>query len=152
MSKYIICSFCLTIAIQGCVFQNADTRFAERFIDITSPQDREKRMELYSLEDQYKIYIYGMQEIHPPMLGLAESIAKRGAVAIPFLLSKLTSTQNDLAVHNTVFIIEIMKLLKYYDAGQDPNIIEVISKRISKMEDPFWKRMTLDSLKTIRGH
>ena len=37
-----------------------------------------------SLEDQYKIFRYGMDKREPPASWLAEPIAARGSSAIPF--------------------------------------------------------------------
>lgn len=139
----------LAIFANSCTPQSTTTKFAEDFLYSTPPKERESRMKLYSLDDQYKIYIYGMQEIHPP-LRLTRPIAQRGQEAIPFLLSKITSTNNDQDAHDTIYIIEDMKLSKYYDAGKDKKIIRVLYDRILQMKNPFWKKLSLESFNTIQ--
>ena len=56
-----------------------------------TPGTRIDRFRQYSLVDQYKIFRYGVEAVEPPLMGLADPIAERGASAVPFLLNQLTS-------------------------------------------------------------
>jgi hypothetical protein len=119
MSKYAVALsiFCFLIAIQGCFFQSADTPFARDFFYATPKShshydDMAERMEHYSLEKQYEIYLFGMQVIHPPVFEFADPIAKRGQEAVPFLIAKLTSADNDIEVTDILYIIVEMTFLK----------------------------------------
>ena len=58
------------------------------------------RVRQYSLEDQYRIFRYGNDVVEPPLLGLAEPIAERGATAIPFLQKQLNAEPDDTTVRD----------------------------------------------------
>ncbi len=151
MNKLILVLFFLIAAItQSCIFKSADSKLAEDFFHDISPLDWEKSMERYSLEDQYKIYIYGMQVIHPPLLELSKPFAKQGQKVIPFLISKLESTDDDAEVSDIVNIIQEMARLKTYNAKQDVKLIEAINISILRMKDSYWKRITSNDLKQIQ--
>lgn len=140
----------LVFLLQACVLQSGYSYFAKDFFNSTNPKEWVNRMQSLSLEDQYRIYVYGMQVMHPPFFELAKPIAVRGRQAVPFLISKLDTT-DDFEVRDIVFIIWEMERLRIYNAKDDIKLIESINKRIFKIKDPSWKRMTLDDLKLIKG-
>jgi hypothetical protein len=74
-----------------------DNRLERKFFNLPS-SERYAVIRSSSLEDQYKIFRYGMDKREPPELSLAEPIAARGSSAIPFLTEQLKSSTDDAAV------------------------------------------------------
>jgi hypothetical protein len=150
IAKYAVYFFVLLIMLQGCLFMSDDAKEVKQFFESTRPDERKLRMETYTLEDQYKIFLYGRQRVHPPLNELAEPIARRGREAIPFLLSRLEATKNDLDVLDIVYIFKKMVFLRTYDVKNDPAVITALNNRVSNMSSSAWKQMSLRNLEIIQ--
>ena len=109
-----------------------------------------ERLRRYELPDQYKIFRYGIDRIEPPAFELADPIAERGPIAVPFLLEQLNGTPNDKTVNDVLLIFMAMARLKTYDVQRDLALMETLSSKISTMRDPFWKTEAMRSLENIR--
>src|SRR5215831_7960949 len=59
------------------------------------PGTRVERVRQYSVEDQFRVFRYGVENVEPPLMGLADPIAERGESAVPFLLNQLNSNPDD---------------------------------------------------------
>jgi hypothetical protein len=103
----------------------------------------------YSLEEQYKIYRYGNDVVHPPLIYLADAIAKRGNSAVPFLLKKLEGETEDEGIRDIAQIFAHMLYGRYYDVRANPQIIPLLEKKIEGMDG--WKAVASSILGTIRG-
>lgn len=106
-------------------------------------------MSKLSLEDQYKIFQYGNDVVHPPMMELADPFAKQGRTMVPFLLKKLETEDDDIAVRNIVLIFEWMSIYKAYDVKSDQNLMGILSKKVDAMES--WKDDALRMMAEIKS-
>lgn len=108
-------------------------------------------MRTYPLEQQYLIYRYGMDVIHPPLMDLADPIAEKGVVAIPFIRGKLQDDPGDLAVRDILLILDRMISLKSYDVASDTALIDNLQKRVDGMKDTGWRLISVKSLNRIKS-
>jgi hypothetical protein len=108
-------------------------------------QTQVERMRRYALPDQYKIFRYGMDRHEPPRWELADPIAERGKMALPFLSEQLIATPDDKTIDNTLLIFEAMARLKTYNVLANAALMTTLSSRIATMKDEFWKTEALRS-------
>ena len=111
--------------------------------------DRVGRLRQFSLPDQYKIFRYGNDHIEPPAMELALPIAERGESAVRFLTDQLTTSADDLTVRDILLIFERMDAIGSYKVHADPQLMKLLSLRISKMKDEDWRKNCLKMLNRI---
>lgn len=85
---------------------------------------RDQRIEPYPLDQQYRIFLYGNQVIHPPATGLAGPIAKKGKVAADYILEQLAATKNQLDHHDALVVFQRMQWGGYFDVCGTPGYLE----------------------------
>lgn len=91
------------------------------------------------LESKYRFYLCGMETIHPPAMYLVEVFAEDGAVAVPFLVSKLQGTDDDVSVLQILWVLERMELLDTYDVVGDAELRELLKEKVKALKDETWK-------------
>lgn len=79
--------------------------------------------------EQYQIYLYAVQNIHPPLLRYADLIAERGELAIPFLVEQLKSSTDVNTITDIFFIIKRMADLQIYFADSDSDLWNFLVER-----------------------
>ena len=87
---------------------------------------------------------------HGPNWELAEPIAERGGMAVPFLLEQLNGTPDDETVSDVVLVFEAMAKLKSYDVRGDMAVTDTLTFKASKMKDEFWKAEAAKTLESIK--
>ena len=140
-----------TLAVVFCVIESAcaDHRIEREFF--RQPlESRVERLRRYSLDDQYRIFRYGNDVVHPPLFDLATPIAERGAAAIPFLMARLGSEQDDFSVRDILRVVSEMTHLKNYDVKADETLIQALSARVDKVKDKEWKAICMKMLSEIK--
>jgi hypothetical protein len=100
MGRYFLLALTCLIAA-GCNDHKLEKSFFEK-----PAVDRVQRLRRYSLDEQYRIFRYGMDAREPPAMGLADPIAERGAEAVPFLIKKLNADADDITVRDILLIFE----------------------------------------------
>ena len=73
-------------------------------------------LENYPLEQQYEIFLYGMQKVHPPDTQLAQAIAKRGKPALGYVLQMVAASNRDIDYVNSMQIFNAMVRMGDYSA------------------------------------
>jgi hypothetical protein len=136
----------LCITLLGCADHKMERAFFRESLD-----DRLERLRQYSLEDQYRIFRYGNDVVHPPLTNLAIPIAERGAVAIPFLKAHLDTDDEDFSVRDILRIIREMTQLKTYDAKNDKSLMRALTLRVSKVMDKDWQAICATMLEDIKS-
>lgn len=111
---------------------------------------RVERSRQLSLEQQYQVFRYANDVIHPPLMDMADPIAERGKEAVPFLLKQLQVDETDIAVRDIVLIFERMALLRTYDVKSNPALLDALIARVVKMKDRDWQAMSESRLKRIK--
>lgn len=123
--------------------------FSDEFFRRPEKQ-RDADFEKYDFDTQYRIYIYGCQQIEPPMIGLGWQLAREGGRIVQPLEAKLGSTDDDLTIRDIVLIFKAMNVLGTYDVAGDKSLMERLREKVSAMKDPFWWHVTEDSLMVIQ--
>ena len=134
----------LLVPTDGC----QSRAFEEEFFKTLA--DRVERSRSLPLEQQYRLFRYAKDVIHPPLTDMAIPIAERGPSAVPFLLQQLETDRSDLGARDIVFIFSRMALLKAYDVASDEKVLATLTARVAKMKDRGWHDITSKMLKDIQ--
>ena len=151
MLNKIIISLMLIMCL-GCASYGSDVKFnatTQNFYKETTTNEQENNFNKYNTEEQYDIYIFGNQVVHPPATYLAYQFAKRGAVIVPFLKKKLTTTQNELTIRDIVKVFSWQSQLKLYDISKDQELMKLLDQRANDMRG-IWKNTTVEMVNKIR--
>ncbi len=92
-------------------------------------KQRNAEFEKYDLDTQYRIYIYGSQQIEPPMIGLAWPLAREGGRIVQPLAAKLESADHDLTIRDIVFVFRVMNDLGTYDVAGDKSLMNKLREK-----------------------
>ena len=103
----------------------------------------------YSLEDQFKIFLYGNQKIHPSMTGLAIPIAKRGKPALDYVLNQIRESNNDLDFRDSLEIFRAMEKGGYYSVCSDSPALKEIKANENKIKHLGWREIYHNMLQNL---
>ena len=103
----------------------------------------------YSLEDQFKIFLYGNQTIHPSMKSLAIPIAKRGKPALDYVLNQIRESNNDLDFRDSIQIFRAMEKGGYYSVCSDSPALKEIKANENKIKDLEWREIYHNMLQNL---
>lgn len=119
-----------------CSAQGIESQFfAEGF------QSRTERLERYPLDQQYKIFLYGNQIVHPPLTDLAIPIAKRGQTALDYILKELDHSQNDLDYRDSMVVFQTMQWGGYYNICRNSVAINRIKGNENRIRNVEWRNI-----------
>ena len=121
----------------------------ERDFFAQPPETRLERLVQYSLEDQYRIFRYGNDVVHPPATNLAIPIAERGIAAMPFLKAKLEQEHDDISLRDILRIFDEMVWRKTYDVKSDDELVRYLTARIGAMKHKDWQPILERMLRII---
>lgn len=110
---------------------------------------RNQRLAGYPMEQQWRIYLYGNQVIHPPATGLAEVLARRGEPMLRFILKSLESTENDLDYRDSMVVFQMMQWGGHYGICSDRTILSRIRSNQDRIGDPRWRQVYAEMLKEL---
>lgn len=134
VSRFVCCALCSFAT--ACFGQDIESRFfADGF------QSRVERLEKYPLAQQYSIFLYGNQTIHPPLTDLAIPIAKRGQPALEFILGELDHSQNDLDFRDSLVVFQTMQWGGYYNICRDTVAMRKIKDNEVKIRNAGWRNV-----------
>jgi hypothetical protein len=111
-----------------------------------TPEQRVAAFRTYPVEKQFELYRCGMRR-EPPDMGLALYIADGGEKAIPFLLDKLRTSDDEPTQSQIIDIFEAMSRRGYLQNRRD--VVDQIRENVTRMKRPFFKKMGETSLKNI---
>lgn len=132
----VLLSFLALLVTSACLGGPSEEQFFKGAI-----KTRLERMEGYPLDQQYRIYLYGNQVIHPPATGLAIPLAKKGKPALDFILNELHGSKNDLDFRDSLVVIQTMQWGGYYDVCGDATAMDAIRKNQGKIRNPAWRKV-----------
>jgi hypothetical protein len=101
-------------------------------------QQQDAEFEKQDFDTQYKIYIYGSQEIEPPDMGLAWVLAKQGGKIVQPLEAKLEAADDDLTIRDIVLVFAAMSQLETYDVAGDKPLMQKLLEKQGAVKDPAW--------------
>jgi hypothetical protein len=114
--------------------------------DLASRVERARKL---TLDQQYKVFRYGNDVIHPPLMDMADPIAERGKAAIPFLLEQLRADDDDLAARDILLIFSRMAALGTYSVKSDPTVMNALHARVASMKNTERRTAAERTLKRI---
>lgn len=133
MWRALLCCL-LVIVSTSCRAESVEKQFFRG--DIPT---RMERLEAHSLEQQWQIFLYGNQVIHPPTTGLALPIAKQGKPALDYILKQLEHPKHELDFRDSMVVFERMQQGGYYDICSDATAMEVIRHNESRISHSGWR-------------
>jgi hypothetical protein len=80
---------------------------------------------------------------------LAQPIAERGGSAVPFLVGRLKTSADDIAIRDILLIFESMEASGTYNVKADTALIAVLTSKVSQMKDKEWQAICLKRLRNI---
>ena len=156
-TTYAFLILCIGIALMlaGCQRQSQGSAPANQqaeikeFFGMPIPL-QETNFAHYSLDDQYGIYLYGMQEIATPKLYLATAYAAEGEKVVPYLSERLKISTNDETTSDIIAVFRGMQRQKTYDVRTDAQLTQTLSESVSRIKQPFWRHIAERDLKYIQ--
>ncbi len=103
----------------------------------------------YPIERQLDLYLCGMT-VHPPVIESAYIIAERGEEAIPFVLSKLKSVNNEQEQEDLIYILEVMSNRGHLRGKRD--VVDEIRQVIMRMQIGIVRSESLQRLRRIEAN
>ena len=122
---------------------------AEFFYNERNRINREVELEKYPLEQQYRIFKYGNQVIHPPQKSLARVVAKRGKPALDYVLEQVRNHQDDLDIRDSMVIFTALERGGYYSVCEDAQVMEEIKANENKIQHAGWREVYHQMLETL---
>jgi len=110
---------------------------------------RAERLEAYPLEEQWSIFLYANQEVHPPLKDMALPIAKQGKRAANYILEQLEQPRHELDFRDSMVVFKRMQKGGYYDICGDEGVMEAIRRNENRITHSGWRevyRQMLDGL------
>ncbi len=104
----------------------------------------------YPIDQQYAIYLYGNQVLHPPALYLVDAFAANGQTIVAPLSDRLAASENDQTIRDLVMVFSAMNRLKSYNVAQDDALMRRLTKATAKMKETEWKRIVERELATLQ--
>lgn len=132
----------LTITLVVVVLQGGcSAQMLERDFFDGAIATRNERLTGYSMEDQWKIFLYGNQVIHPPVMTLASPLARRGGSMFRFILSRLEITDRDLDYRDSLTVFQSMQQHGDYLVCEDIDAMKTIQSNQQKIRNLDWRRV-----------
>jgi len=148
--RIVLLSLLVCLVLCGCPRQPKETQLVREFFSLSS-DEQERQFRHYTLEQQYELYIFGMEVVHPPAMYLARAFAERGPAVVPFLLEKLKRTQDDSVVFDIFIVFAELKMLKHFDPARHPEVLIALEDRAASIKGP-WKEPVLKVLSEIKSN
>ncbi len=153
MPSKIICA--LIFVLYGCVSNADDVQPSKLVGDFyrtyISTSEQIKQFKNYSLDEQYELYLFGNQVVHPPATYLAAPFAKQGPIIVPFLKAKLEATQKEVTIRDIAAVLSELARLKLYDFSRDSELMGLLERRANDMQG-IWKKIVLDMISEIKSN
>lgn len=126
-------------------------KFYEIFHERGDYGGRSAELEKYPLEQQYEIFLYGMQKVHPPDTGLASAIAKRGKPGLNYVLRQVATSNRDMDYVDSMEIFRSMARGRHYPVVcHDAEVMEEIEANGNSISHEGWSKFYQLQLKWLK--
>ncbi|MGB0060607.1 MAG: hypothetical protein WBP68_10505 [Candidatus Binatus sp.] len=138
------------LLISACTFNHPQLPegFSNKFFWLPT-QQRDAEFEKQDFDTQYKLYIYGSQEIEPPEMGLAWVLAKQGGKIVQPLEAKLEAADDDLTIRDILLVFVAMSQLETYDVPANKPLMQELLEKSGAIKDPSWAIVAQDDMHEI---
>ena len=82
--------------------------------------EQEARFRELPMDQQYRTFLFGTQQMHPPILELGRVFAEHGKAALDYALKELERSANVMDFVDSMVIFEEMQRKGYYPICEDP--------------------------------
>ena len=114
-------------------------------------QETDDSLLTYPIDDQVEIYLWGMTNVHPPLMHLAEPLAKNGPTAVEAIRDRLQEQgHRDYTRFALIYALEWIAC-DSPDLTQDTVLITQLRVVISNMRPGHWKDRATEALQRITG-
>lgn len=144
MKHFIVSILWLLVALAGCSAQTVEREFFHG--DIPT---RNQRLAGYPMEEQWRIFLYGNQVIHPPATGLAAVLARQGEPMLQFILKSLEASKNDLDYRDSMVVFQMMQWHGDYAICDNGDILSRIKNNQNKINNLAWRKVYGEMLKEL---
>jgi len=110
---------------------------------------RSQRLADYPMEQQWRIFLYGNQERHPPATGLAAVLARGGEPMLRFILKELESTKRDLDYRDSMVVFQSMQWHGDFAICADRETIARIRGNQEKIVHSEWRRIYAEMFREL---
>lgn len=142
----------LASLLMACVWTQSEGRKLYRtYMDEGGYRERAAVLETYSLEQQYEIFLYGMQRVHPPDTEPADTIAKRGKQALEYVLRMVAASDKVMDYVGSMEIFRAMVVGGHYLVCDDVEAMKQIEANGSRIADEDWRRYYLLALRSMQN-
>ncbi len=133
MQRVFLC--CLLMVVST----SCRTEFVEKQFFSGDIPTRMERLEAYPLDQQWRIFLYGNQVIHPSIKSMALPIAKKGKLALDYILQELKHSRNEPDYRDSLVVFERMQQGGYYDICSDGAAMTEIIANKDKITHLGWR-------------
>ncbi len=112
---------------------------------------RNQRLEALPLPKQWAIFKFGNQRRHPPIIGLAAPIAKRGKTAVYYILGELDRGATDLDIRDSLVVFQFTQWNGYYDLCADEVASGKIKSNQFRIKNSEWRNAYGEMLSGLCG-
>lgn len=141
--KYV--AVLLIILCGGCASNQMERNFFDSEYDQAGT-----RFNDYTIPDQIKIYLYGVQAVNPPVTVLSRPVAEHGQAAIPYIMNTLSTNPSDQNVRDFIVVFEAMQRLGTYDVANDKQLLQTLDTYVAGMKNNIWRGYTKATLAQIK--
>ena len=128
----------------------------EKFYEIFAVRNNwggmEEELDKYPLEQQYEIFLFGMQKRHPPNTWLAWPIAKRGKEALDYVFERLESSEWDMDYVDSMEIFRALARGGYYPLCEDSIAMQNIESNATKIRHDDWRKFYKKSFTNLKDY
>ncbi len=154
MLNWVICMIGLCF-VSACAFRGEGnyriSEYEREKFFLSSWPEVKTHLTQQPIQDQYRLYLYAVQVIHPPLLRYADPIAHRGEAAVPFLLEQLKQTNNESTVSDIVYLFKRMADLNIYYADDNQALwLYLVSRAKPYVVTDGWPPIALTLLVDIQ--
>jgi hypothetical protein len=143
----------IVLALFGCVSNGFDvqsnTTANDFYRNYRSTSEQIAQFKNYSIEEQYEIFEFGNQVVHPPATYLIRPYAEQGPTIVPFLRMKLESATDEATIRDITMIFAELARLRRYDFSKDTELMSLLNRKVNSMHG-IWQGLTLKSLSEIK--
>lgn len=110
---------------------------------------RSDSIQQYPVEEQIDLYLIGMTAIHPPLIELADAVARNGEPAILAILKRLETADKDFVKSNLMLILERMACHHNVDLRANRRVMEALRRAIGAIRYEVPRERALESYQAI---
>lgn len=132
MFKIILCWLALSLAQAAPMTKTECLDFFQQTVS-----EQIAHFKNLGIEEQYGLYIFGTQIIHPPATYLARTFAQRGEDVLPFLRARLVETNDVLTVRDILEVLVEYKREYCYNFSIDDR--NLFNEKARAVQGPWQK-------------